>query len=497
MTVAVARKYAGPSQFTDGTLGLSTDEMRPVRFHGRVVEHIHSLRLALQTLGELVWSDHSWMTEEEYTLFLEKVLDPVITVHPDRVFFEAFSQDQSAYGVVIADRGIFESAGEVRCGTTNVDFTETLHAAMNEMRSDRETWFRVGPSGFGVDTTVDQDAALEKLHFEEKVDLPESWVRGFLQLQGAMAMPGTRFEVRPVDFKTMVRWLAEHRAHTSPRSVRWEFQPGEDVRAVLEPWEESVTMVNAGHNYTEPKTTRIWGRKGLKLIEPLLGYASNVEIYLKGRALPSFYAVELPGVTFVLGLSGWITNHWSQEASFDLLTQSNPERAWVDRALAHLSEVYHTDPKRLAEAIDCDLPTATQTLSELCRLGRAIYDVRAREYRHRELFAEPIDPEDFFPPDPRIDAAEALVETGEVTLESDTIREKRKIGPPTEEGGEPTVTTFRDRVLDGVVSDESTHVVVQDTGRIIFGRCTCEFFDENLMNRGPCEHMLALRTAAR
>jgi hypothetical protein len=39
-------------------------------------------------------------------------------------------------------------------------------------------------------------------------------------------------------------------------------------------------------------------------------------------------------------------------------------------------------------------------------------------------------------------------------------------------------------------------IVVNDTGRIIFGRCTCPHFGEHLMNQGPCEHMLALFKAS-
>ena len=97
----------------------------------------------------------------------------MITVHPDRIFFEAFSQDQSAYGMVIVDTSIFESAGEVRHGTTNVDFTQMLHSALGMMRSSRETWFNIGPQGFGVET-----GTVEQAHFEEKVELPESWVIG-------------------------------------------------------------------------------------------------------------------------------------------------------------------------------------------------------------------------------------------------------------------------------------------------------------------------------
>src|SRR3954454_18223672 len=114
--------YAGPSsvQVDDSSsrLGFSADLRRPVRFHARVKEQVVLLRLALQALGEVVWSNYMWVSEADLSAFL---LDPLITVHRDRVFFEAFSNDQSTYGLVIADRALFEPNGEVSCGTTNVD----------------------------------------------------------------------------------------------------------------------------------------------------------------------------------------------------------------------------------------------------------------------------------------------------------------------------------------------------------------------------------------
>ena len=59
-------------------------------------QHGFILRIALRTLGEAIWSNDTWIAQSD-------LLDPVITVHRDRIFFEAFSQDQSTY--VCADRG--------------------------------------------------------------------------------------------------------------------------------------------------------------------------------------------------------------------------------------------------------------------------------------------------------------------------------------------------------------------------------------------------------
>ena len=112
----------------------------------------------------------------------------------DRIFFEAFSQDQSAYVALIVDPAVFEPMGEVVTGTTNIDFTAWLWGALGEMRTSRSHDLphrprrasRCAPSGAGG-------------RFEKKVELPETWVRGFLQVQAAMAMPGTRLAVKPID----------------------------------------------------------------------------------------------------------------------------------------------------------------------------------------------------------------------------------------------------------------------------------------------------------
>lgn len=92
--------YASPSVFEatrdHATLGLAANARRPVRFRGIVREHGFILRIALRALGEVIWSNDTWLADAD-------ILDPVITVHPDRVFFEAFSRDQSVYASLIVD----------------------------------------------------------------------------------------------------------------------------------------------------------------------------------------------------------------------------------------------------------------------------------------------------------------------------------------------------------------------------------------------------------
>ena len=104
------------------------------------------------------------------------VFDPVITVHPDEVFFECFSVDESSYGRLGASYEVFKNINEFACGTTNVDYSAALYDEFQKIRSYKTTKLEVDPSGFEVTTTN------EEAYKEVKIDLLDSWVRGFLQL---------------------------------------------------------------------------------------------------------------------------------------------------------------------------------------------------------------------------------------------------------------------------------------------------------------------------
>jgi hypothetical protein len=75
------------------------------------------------------------------------VLDPVITVHPDEVFFECFSQDESTYGRLGASYEVFKNIGEFACGTTNIDYSADLYNEFQKIRRYKKTMFPGRPVG--------------------------------------------------------------------------------------------------------------------------------------------------------------------------------------------------------------------------------------------------------------------------------------------------------------------------------------------------------------
>ena len=489
--------YASPSVFDAGRdralLGLTADGRRKCRFHGRIREHILEIRLALATLGEAIWSAGSGSWQDAHD---QDLLDPCVTVHSDRVLIEGFSLDQSVYACVTLAPSLFDIEGDIICGTTTVDFTAWLWGALQGLRSNRETWLRIDPQGFQLQTHGAGG------RFEQRVELEDSWVRAYLELQAAMAMPGTRIRVRPVDLLAVLRFLRNHRREYSPRALRYEFPPGERPHVVLEPWEEIIPLHDAEHGYTELRTVRTWGRRRLKLIEPLLPYADDATVYLKGRAQPSFYSVTVaPGIEFVLGLSGWSRSRWS-DSSFGLgmgLSAPPPEEL-LERCRALLQERVAMRDRELAETLGVDVETTARALQRLCLLGEITYDLARREYRHRRLFDNPPPIEVIDPPNPRKEGARRLLECGEIEVTECTLRETKKpkflrTGP----GGERRKVTYRDWVVEGERRNKGNawpvEVVLNDRGRIIFGTCKCDFFTENLLHLGPCECLLALAHA--
>ncbi|MFT6576581.1 MAG: hypothetical protein ACJA16_004790, partial [Akkermansiaceae bacterium] len=66
---------------------------------------------------------HLYKTNRDWWL----VLDPVISIHPDQIFFECFSEDESTYACLSCNHEAFQSVGEFACGTTNIDYSAGLY----------------------------------------------------------------------------------------------------------------------------------------------------------------------------------------------------------------------------------------------------------------------------------------------------------------------------------------------------------------------------------
>lgn len=401
------------------------------------------------------------------------VLDPVITVHPDEVFFECFSRDESTYARLGTSFELYDHIREFSCGTTNVDYSQRLYDEFQKIRSYKTTSFEIDPSGYEVRTDR------EESYKEVKIDLPDSWVRGFLQVSSAMSLPMVRFDLHPMDIHNFCFVLRRHRELRGPRSMRYVLKPGQPVEVRFEPWNIVVRCPRSIYQGPEEVEIRVWGRRRLHVLERLIPIAQSFSVHLLGTGLPSFYVANLGHMSFTLGLSGWTANDWSTAGNFDLMAP----RAKVDditkrRVFDGLKENWFEDPKKLSRRLDIDSKLVLGALSAYTQAGRAIYDINKGVYRVRELTREPLPMDRLRFSNEREAEATRWIEAGRVASKSTQLAA----------GGVRLAGTVR----DGRNSIAVTLVVDSDE-RLIEATCDCNFFKQNKLHKGPCAHILAVR----
>jgi hypothetical protein len=402
------------------------------------------------------------------------ILDPVITVHPDEVFFECFSLDESSYGRLGASYEVFGSVGEFACGTTNVDYSAALYDEFQKIRSYKTTRFEIDPSGFDVQTSG------EEAYKEVKIDLPDSWVRGFLQVSSAMALDTVSFELEPMDVHNLCFVLRRHKERQGPRSMRYHLTPGRAVRVVFEPWNIEVTCPRSIYAGREAQEIRVWGRRRIHILERLIPVARKFTVHLLGSGLPSFYVADLGDMSFTLGLSGWTANDWSRAGNFDLMAP----RASVDdftkrEVFDSLRKRWLESPDRLADSLNLDRRLVLGALGAYTQAGRAIYDLNKRVYRVRELSREPLPVDRLRFASPREESATRFIDQGAVKVESRELDAAGRLS------------------LLGSVTDKEKifkpKLVIDRDERMVSASCSCNWHQQNKLYQGPCEHILALR----
>ena len=248
----------------------------------------------------------------------------MITVHPDEVFFECFSQDESSYGRLGASYEVFKNIEEFACGTTNIDYSAALYDEFQKIRSYKTTLFHIDPSGFEVQTTN------EKSFKEVKIDLPDSWVRGLLQVSSAMSLPAIRFDLHSMDIYNLCFVLRRHQEKFEPRGMRYCLKPGEPVRVVFEPWNIEVVCARSPYLGSAENEIRVWGRRRLHILERLIAIAKKITVRLLGTGMPSFYVADLGDMSFTLGLPRWTANDWAQYGNFDLMAPRADADEWTE-----------------------------------------------------------------------------------------------------------------------------------------------------------------------
>lgn len=421
-----------------------------------------------------------WLARNDPTAWL--VLDPIVTVHPDRVIFEVFSKDEGAYAQLGVDWSALEVAGKPTYGTTNIDYSKGLFDGVQRMRSYRPTRLTIGQEAVTLASHDAKPAVIEKT-----IQLPDTWLRGFLQVQSAATLPTTVVTIAAIDLYNVLRQLRLHADRKGGgRGVRIELVPGEAPRLVLEPWE--IVLPSGAGPFTgrTPALIRIWGRRRLSLLRRLLPFVETVDIHLLGSGLPSFYVLRAGPITLTLGLSGFTSANWSQSVGFDqLLPRDRDEnvKGTLAAVLARLGEVWVASADDLVKATKKPAAEVYTALQVACQHGRVMFDLARNVYRLRPLTEAPLDLGRLQYRSLRERVAHDLVARGAVKIAS----ENRIYGVGLEITGKVAVEADR--------REYRPQLTLDDDGRVKSAECTCTFFRKHKLKEGPCAHLIALRIA--
>ena len=409
-----------------------------------------------------------FIKDRDYNLWF--VLDPVITVHKDQVSFEAFSVDESIYGCLSVSMDEFDLLQAPQLGTTNIDFSAKLEKEMQRFRSYTDVTLSVNPEGF----TIDNDIVPE--YIEKKIDLPETWIKGFNQVSSAAALSGTELELSPSDMYDICAFLRKHKEKKSPRYMKWILEPGQRIQIIFEPFGTILTL-NAIYQGRQRREEKIWGRRRWLVVEKLIPLSQAFYVRILGFGMPQFIRADMGTMQMTVGFSSWSSNDWVKGTAFNIMAGFTGGGCYIDIYKLMKDQRYLS-----MEEISAHLPGQKSDkiksgIGMLFRRGEGYFDIINDKVRFRHLCNTPI-PEELY----EVSDIETDVQKySESTFDNMKVRYSHK----------------QEFIFTTIYNSDSTEIVIDQDGQITKIDCSCQQFKRGERNLSePCAHILALYVAS-
>jgi hypothetical protein len=437
-----AYRYASPSRalpLPDGLgLVLATyggEEPHPHFFRGKLVRPRRTADL-LRGLVHVVQA--RFFTPPAMIARILALADPVVTSGGDILRFEAFSACCSTYGRV--DLLPHAVDGEwLGRGTTNVDFSAPLRAALATIRDTEHVTLSVGNEA--VELMRESGAVIER-----KVALPVRWLKGFVEVQAIQARMVRKLEVSGAEASRFLRALPRG----AGAGVCWVVPSGRGLRLARVETRGGV---------------RVGGLQRLHLLDHLARHANVMRIYEDEHAYASGWELVLDEARFHLVLSPEVFRGFSGEGQ--VLTQL--ARTEWEKVLPRVRASLQWDAticvSALADTFHLSKDSVGAALAALASRGLVGYDLAEGAFFHRVL---PFDMTLVEALHPRLKAARELAD-------QQGVRIVRQDGQGVEAYVKGSGVEHRVRLGAGDA------------------RCSCPWYAKNQGDRGPCKHVLAVQ----
>ena len=432
-----AYSYLAPSGLSeDGSLSLATSGGRSANphFFSGAIARPRQVAQALLVVSEIART--RFYTPPNMVAAAILAADPVVTSNVDRLRFESFSVCRGVYARLdLEPEGLAGAFAE--WGTTNVDFNPPMRAALAGVRDEDGMLVNVGHDEVSVTT-------LQGSAFEKKVPLPDSWLKGFAEVQLASAAMLPYHELSAIEARRFLQSLPRSKG----RGAAWATPAGHGLRISSRP---------------DPRAVCVASPERLRLLERLLPFTWALRVFgptasgVRGAEASGWeLALDDARVTFVV--SPELFRGFSGEGNV-LGDLAGADDAEVEDVAESLHGEPSIDPEAIADATGVRVGGVQAALSVLGAAGRVGFDLGRGTYFHRELPFERAALEGMHP---RLAGARDLVAASAVALDS---------------GDSATVRS----------GDVAYLVRFTNAG----ATCTCPWFAKHRGARGPCKHVLA------
>lgn len=408
-----------------------------------------------------------------YQKYLEQhlLIEPWVTVNPDVIFFEIFSLSQLLYCRLDLDSELFSDIKARQYGTSTIAYDPELDRNIEKIRNYRQTRLL-------VESSEKQQA--NNLPPLQSKTLEREYLRGLLQINTAMGLLTEQIVISPLDLYNICHFLNNQKQCAGSDALEYVLEPGHAIKVNMGMAGKSVICTSI---YQGKASSRIrhWFCRELLIMARLIPFAEKVVIHAKSTGWPVFYVVHMQHLRLTFAISGWRSGDWSRKAFHDLLQAGDLiddftrvrilKAIWENRSgtAYDMAKILRMSEKKVAHALQ-------RSLQE----GAVMYDFSKKVYRFRQWIQDEINVAQYRFEDELEAKAHLFVDQDKVHIDNCTNENGRIL-------------------IQGTVTDKAIDyqpdIMLDSAYRLVQASCFCHFHMINGLNKGPCDHMLALRIA--
>ncbi|MEZ4241961.1 MAG: hypothetical protein R3F59_38585 [Myxococcota bacterium] len=167
---------------------------------------------------------------------------------------------------------------------------------------------------------------------DREVELPDDWLRGFLQVQSAATLPAAVAELRPVDLYNILFSLRTRRAKKAPRALRFELVLDARPRVVIEPWETALESHGAVYTGSRPAWSGCTAGSGCSRCRGSCRTCGAPGCTCSAPACRASGS-STSRARLTVALTSWSESKWASTASFDALMPGEGASEDAERAV--------------------------------------------------------------------------------------------------------------------------------------------------------------------